>query len=72
MKDFYRHKKVLITGHSGFKGSWLSQILLNWGAEVAGMSLPPNTAPSLFSVLGLEREVRNYFADIRDCQIVKD
>jgi len=67
MKSFYKNKKVLLTGHTGFKGAWLAQILLNWGAEVVGVSLPPNTAPNLFDSLGLMEKIkRNYFCDIRD------
>ena len=65
MESFYKSKKVLITGHTGFKGSWLTQVLINWGAEVVGVSLPPDTTPNLFSVLGLESKIKNYFADIR-------
>lgn len=66
MKEFYKNKKVLVTGHTGFKGSWLTQILLNWGADVVGVSLKPNTNPSLFNVLGIEKGIKNYFADVRD------
>lgn len=66
MKKFYKNKKVLITGHSGFKGGWLTQVLLNWGADVVGVSLPPNTTPNLFTALGLENKTKNYFLDIRD------
>lgn len=71
MNEFYKGKKVLITGHTGFKGSWLTQILLNWGAEVVGVSLKPNTTPSLFDVLGVEKKIRNYFVDIRDIKALK-
>ncbi|WP_237741276.1 CDP-glycerol glycerophosphotransferase [Geminocystis herdmanii] len=46
--QFWQGKKVFITGHTGFKGAWLSLWLLNLGAEVAGLSLSPNTQPSLF------------------------
>lgn len=46
--EFYKGKKVFITGHTGFKGSWLSYILLRAGAEVIGFSLCPPTSPSLF------------------------
>ncbi|MCF7843479.1 CDP-glucose 4,6-dehydratase [Candidatus Gracilibacteria bacterium] len=66
MNQFYKNKKVLITGHTGFKGSWLTQILLNWGAEVVGISLKPDTTPSLFEVLGLESKIKNYFVDVRN------
>ena len=46
--EFYKGKKVLVTGHTGFKGAWLSRILINAGAEVTGYSLEPPTAPDLF------------------------
>jgi len=71
MKNFYRNKKVLITGHSGFKGSWLTQILLNFGADIAGVSLTPETEPNLFEILKLENKVKNYFSDIRDFEKIK-
>lgn len=71
MKEFYKNKKVLITGHTGFKGSWLTQVLLNWGADVVAISLAPNTTPNLFIALGLENKVKNYFLDIRDLGVLK-
>lgn len=71
MKEFYRNKKVLITGHTGFKGAWLSQILLSWGAEVAGVSLRPTASPNAFEALSLEQRVTNYFSDIRDLSALK-
>ena len=72
MKNFLEGKKVLITGHSGFKGSWLAQVLLNWGADITGISLPPDTRPSLFQILNIKKEVKNYFVDIRDFEKVKN
>jgi CDP-glucose 4,6-dehydratase len=72
MQDFFKGKKILITGHSGFKGSWLTQILLNWGAKVAGISLSPNTQPSLFEILGLEKRAKSYFSDVRNFEKIKD
>ncbi len=71
MKEFYKGKKVLITGHTGFKGAWLSQILLNWGAKVVGVSLVPNTDPSLFSILDLSSRMNNYYVDISDYKKIK-
>lgn len=50
MKDFYRGKTVLVTGHTGFKGTWLCEILLELGANVIGYALEPNTNPSLFNL----------------------
>lgn len=72
MKGFYNKKKVLITGHTGFKGAWLTQILLTWGADVVGVSLPPNTEPNLFSILGLEKKIKNYFSDIQDLEKMRE
>ena len=66
LKNFYQNKKVLITGHTGFKGSWLTQILLNWEAQISGIALKPNTNPSLFKILKLEKQINNYYCDIRD------
>lgn len=72
MNDFYRNKKVLITGHTGFKGSWLTQVLLNMGAEVIGISLVPDTKPNMFEVLGLDKKVKNYFVDIENFETVNN
>ncbi len=63
--SFFSGKKVLITGHTGFKGSWLTQILLNLGADVVGCALKPHTNPNLFEILELEKNVSNYYVDIR-------
>ena len=64
--SFYKDKTVLITGHTGFKGSWLSEILILAGAKVVGYSLEPNTNPNLFSILGLEKKMASHIGDIRD------
>ena len=72
MKDFYKNKKVLITGHTGFKGSWLSQILINWGANIAGYSLNPPTNPNLFNLLDLESNMNSIIGDIRDLDKLKE
>ncbi len=71
MKSFYNNKKVLITGHTGFKGAWLTQTLLNFGATVVGISLEPNTDPNLFTILGLKDKITNHFVDIRDIEKVR-
>ena len=52
--DFWKDKRVFVTGHTGFKGTWLCRILVNAGAVVTGYSLEPPTQPSLFSMAGLE------------------
>ncbi len=59
-------RKVLLTGHTGFKGSWLTAWLLELGAEVCGYALAPSTAPNLFTILGLENRCLHKVADIRD------
>jgi len=64
--SFYKNKKVFLTGHTGFKGTWLCQILLKAGAEVTGYALEPPTTPSLFSQIGLERKIHSVIADIRN------
>lgn len=72
MNNFFKDKKVLITGHTGFKGSWLTQVLSNWGADITGVALAPSTQPNLFTILNLEKKIKNNFLDIRDFQKVKD
>ncbi len=64
--DVYRGHRVLITGHTGFKGSWLSLWLTHLGAEVAGYSVDVPTTPANFEVLGLESQMRHETGDIRD------
>lgn len=64
--DKYRGRRVLITGHTGFKGSWLALWLTSLGAEVAGFSVDVPTTPSNFDLLGLEGRIRHYIGDIRD------
>lgn len=64
--SYFKGKKILVTGHTGFKGSWLTYILLNAGADVAGFSLYPQTEPSLFHCLNLEKEMSSYIGDISD------
>lgn len=64
--DLYKNKRVLITGHTGFKGTWLTTWLLNLGAEVAGYSIGIPTQPSHFEELGLDKKIKHYLGDIRD------
>ncbi len=63
---FYKGKTVLVTGHTGFKGSWLCRILTLAGAQVVGYSLNPPTDPSLFALAGLEQDITSVIGDIRD------
>ncbi len=70
-KEFWKDKKVFITGHTGFKGSWLSIWLTESGANVTGYSLPPSTTPSMFKSLMLEEKVNTIFGDIRDYENLK-
>lgn len=67
----YRGKRVLLTGHTGFKGAWLAEWLLSLGAEVTGFSLPPPTTPSLFAQLGLASRLRHIEGDVRDLAAVR-
>jgi len=63
---FFKGKKIFITGHTGFKGSWLAYILYLSGAKVAGYSLKPKNKVDNFYLLKLDKKIQNYFGDIRD------
>lgn len=65
-KNFWIGKRVLLTGHTGFKGSWLTIWLHDLGAKVFGVSLPPNTSPNLFGLAALEKMCDSYSCDIRN------
>lgn len=69
--DFYRGKRVFVTGHTGFKGSWLCQLLLYAGAEVTGYSLPAPTQPSLFELAGIGKRMTSVIGDVRDFAALK-
>lgn len=69
--EFYKGKKVLVTGHTGFKGSWLCSILAGFGAEVTGYSLEPPTSPSLFELADIEKDITHIVGDIRDMEKLK-
>jgi CDP-glucose 4,6-dehydratase len=64
--DAFAGRRVLVTGHTGFKGSWLCEWLLALGAEVTGFALPPPTEPALFNQLGLAARIRDLRGDVRD------
>lgn len=70
-KDFYKNKRVLVTGHTGFKGSWLCKILVNLGADVSGYSLKPPTDPALFTIADIEKDIKSFIGDIRDFPTLK-
>ena len=67
----YQGKRVLVTGHTGFKGAWLSQWLLDQGAIVAGYAIDIPTQPALFEVLGLEKKLTHVQGDIRDASALR-
>ena len=69
--DFYRGKKVLVTGHTGFKGTWLCKMLVMAGAEVTGYSLEPPTSPSLFELSHMEEQMHSVIGDVRDLAHLK-
>lgn len=68
---FYQGKKILLTGHTGFKGSWMSKVLLELGADVTGYSLEAPTEPSLFDILKLDKDMNSVIGDIRDYDKLK-
>ncbi|MDR3048964.1 MAG: CDP-glucose 4,6-dehydratase [Elusimicrobiota bacterium] len=71
MLDFYKNKKVFITGHTGFKGAWLCRILSLMEADIAGYALPPQTNSSLFELADISKSVNSIFADIRYLESLK-
>ena len=70
--EFWKGKKVLVTGHTGFKGSWLCRTLVNAGAEVTGYALVPPTEPALFDLAGLKDRMTSVIGDIRDMAHLKE
>lgn len=64
--SLYKGKNVLITGHTGFKGSWMCKVLTLLGANVIGYSLEPPTQPSLFTIANIDKEITSIIGDIRD------
>ena len=70
-KEFWKNKRILVTGHTGFKGSWLSLWLQNMGANVVGVSLDPPTKPCLYEQARIADEMDDLRADIRDLNNIK-
>lgn len=70
-RDFWPGKRVLVTGHTGFKGSWLALWLHSLGARVHGYALAPASTPSLWKLLGLDAEVKGRIDDVRDLAAVR-
>lgn len=64
--DFFKGKKVLVTGHTGFKGTWLCVLLKKLGSDVYGYSLEPPTEPSLYEISGVDKLIHSEIGDIRD------
>lgn len=69
--DFYKSKRVFLTGHTGFKGSWMCKMLCNAGATVTGYSLEPPTDPSLFEIASIAKDIHSVIGDIRDYASLK-
>jgi len=69
--NFYKNKRVLVTGHTGFKGSWLALWLHELGAKVTGLALPPNTEPSHFELIRLQDLITHIEGDIRNEEVVR-
>jgi len=69
--DFWAGKRVLLTGHTGFKGAWAAIWLTRMGAEVTGLALPPDQIPALFTLAGVEHRVRSHLTDLRNPDAVR-
>ena len=69
--ETYRGRRVLVTGHTGFKGGWLSAWLNQLGAKITGLALAPSTQPSLFDALNLAAHLDSRIVDIRDSLSLK-
>jgi len=70
--SFWKDKRVFLTGHTGFKGSWLSRVLVSAGAKLTGYSLEPPTNPNLFSLSGVEEKMNSVIGDVRDLEKLKE
>src|SRR5574340_1571053 len=70
LDTFFKDKTVFITGHTGFIGSWLSTWIYMLGSKVIGYALEPNTSPSMFKTLNLEKKITSIIGDIRDRELL--
>jgi CDP-glucose 4,6-dehydratase len=68
---FWRGRRVLLTGHTGFKGAWLAQWLIMLGAKVTGIALPPDTSPNLFAAARLQELLTSHLCDLRDAATLR-
>jgi len=71
LKKFFKNKTVIVTGHTGFKGSWLTLVLINLGARVVGISNDIPTKPAFFQILKLNKKIKDLRADVRDLKTIK-
>lgn len=71
MLEFYKRKRMLVTGHTGFKGTWLTRLLVNAGAVVCGYSRCSEKSPSLFAIAGVEDKIKHVKGDVRDLEHLK-
>ena len=69
--SFYKGKRILVTGNTGFKGSWMCRMLLKLGAQVTGYALKPPTTPPLFALCGLQHDMHTLIGDIRDWELLQ-
>ena len=69
--NYFRNKNIFITGHTGFKGSWMCRLLVNAGANVTGYALSPPTTPSLFELVNIEDNIASIIGDVRDKQALE-
>lgn len=70
-RSFWKNRKVFITGHTGFKGSWLTQWLVSLGADVCGYALSPPSQPNLFTTLRLDDEIKSVIGDVRNLESLR-
>ena len=68
--EFWIDKRVLVTGHTGFKGSWLTTWLLRMGANICGISLEPSNEKNLFSLLNIHNKIQHNIIDIRKFDLI--